>query len=146
MTHQTGLSWVFLQFASISLQLVDFSRHWPGFGVWVLIFLGGIALISWTLCVHKPGEFSIRPVPKKEIHLITSGPYRWIRHPMYASSLLVMGSFLMGHFSLLAFSGFIGLVLALVHKMKIEELFLSETFPNYRDYMRISSRLVPGIY
>lgn len=65
---------------------------------------------------------------------------------MYASSLLVMGSFLMGHFSLVAFSGFIGLVLALVHKMKIEELFLSETFPNYRDYMRISSRLVPGIY
>lgn len=146
MTHNTGLSWVILQFASIALQLSDFSGHWPGFGLWVILFLLGMALLFWTLSVHKLGQFSIRPVPKDGIHLVLSGPYRWIRHPMYASSLLVMGSFLMGHISLLAVLGFIGLLLALLHKMKIEERFLSQTFPNYQDYVKTSSRLIPGIY
>lgn len=49
-----------------------------------LILAGAsIALAIWTLVHNQPGNFNIRPTPKTWGTLVTTGPYRWIRHPMY---------------------------------------------------------------
>lgn len=45
-------------------------------------------LALWALAANRPGNFNIRPTPRHGGVLITSGPYRWIRHPVYTSVLL----------------------------------------------------------
>src|SRR5659263_263910 len=47
-----------------------------------------VVLAAWTLVYNRPGNFNIRPTPKVHGVLVTTGPYRWIRHPMYTSVLL----------------------------------------------------------
>src|ERR1035437_4815820 len=51
-----------------------------------------LALAAWTLRHNRPGNFNIRPTPMVWGVLVTSGPYRWIRHPMYSSLLLGAGA------------------------------------------------------
>ena len=45
-----------------------------------------VALIAWAIIHNRPGNFNIRPTPKVRGVLVTTGPYRWIRHPMYTSA------------------------------------------------------------
>ena len=42
----------------------------------------------WTLAWNRPGNFNIRPEPKAGGQLVTGGPYRLMRHPMYTAVLL----------------------------------------------------------
>ena len=45
-------------------------------------------LAVWALAANRPGNFNIRPTPRPGGALVTSGPYRWVRHPMYTSVLM----------------------------------------------------------
>ena len=56
-------------------------------GAWVMTG-AALALAAWALIHNRPGNFNIRPAPKTCGTLVTTGPYRLIRHPMYTSVLL----------------------------------------------------------
>ena len=60
-------------------------------GAFVLV-AASVTLAAWTLIHNRPGNFNIRPAPKPQGVLVTSGPYRWIRHPMYTSVVLGAGA------------------------------------------------------
>jgi hypothetical protein len=49
-----------------------------------------LALTAWTLRHNKLGNFNIRPIPKACGSLVTTGPYRWVRHPMYTSLSVIV--------------------------------------------------------
>ena len=51
----------------------------------------GMGLGVWALAFNRIGNFNIRPEPKNDALLITGGPYRYIRHPMYVA-LLIFGA------------------------------------------------------
>ena len=53
-----------------------------------LILPLGVLLGLWALSSNRLGNFNIRPVPRAGGTLVQQGPYRWIRHPMYASQAL----------------------------------------------------------
>lgn len=83
---------------------------------------------------------------KEGQRLVTRGPYRWVRHPLYSSSIVWLGSigalaanaFIVGMTLLAA-----GFLPALV---KREEAALLERFgPSYREYMERTGRLLPRI-
>jgi protein-S-isoprenylcysteine O-methyltransferase Ste14 len=79
--------------------------------------------------------------------LVRSGPYRWIRHPIYTGGLLgLLGTALASGKA----SGFLGVLLAvcaLVYKLRIEERVMSAQFgDDYRKYRRASWALVPFVY
>ena len=95
---------------------------------------------------HIRARFDGAAEPIPDACLVTTGPYRWIRHPMYASLLLFMlGVALYRH----AWPNYLGLVLlgiAVFGKMHREETHLHTRFEDYSDYVKRTHRLFPGIY
>lgn len=49
----------------------------------------GVALGTWALAFNEPGTSIVMPMPRADGQLVTTGPYRWIRHPMHIALLLV---------------------------------------------------------
>jgi protein-S-isoprenylcysteine O-methyltransferase Ste14 len=78
--------------------------------------------------------------------LVTSGPYRFVRHPLYlAEEIAIVGLFM--QFA----SVWTALLLAVqiafqLRRMHNEELILTASFPEYAAYRRDTARLIPGIY
>lgn len=60
-------------------------------GAWAAATSGGL-LGAWALLSHPRGNFNIRPTPRAGGRLVSHGPYRWIRHPMYSCVALCAGA------------------------------------------------------
>lgn len=112
----------------------------------LLLGAASVALGLWTLAHNRPGNFNIRPVPKADATLITSGPYRHVRHPMYVSLLLFLAGLVAAAPTLAAWTAFAALVAVLATKARLEEAFLRERFSDYADYATRTRRFVPGIW
>lgn len=56
----------------------------------VALFLLASALIAWTLAVNPWAEFSVRIQTDRGQRTVSSAPYRYVRHPMYLSSMAGM--------------------------------------------------------
>ena len=81
--------WVAAQFGLIAVMLLwpaDWGWSGAGFALGAL----AVALVLWVFAHNRPGNFNIRPEPKEGARLVTGGPYRWVRHPMYVALLLGM--------------------------------------------------------
>lgn len=83
---------------------------------------------------------------RKEHELVTNGPYRWVRHPLYS-----VGTLLFLSFALISSNWFIGLMtlmslVMLMVRLPKEEMNLIERFGDeYKDYMRRTGRLIPRL-
>lgn len=116
--------------------------RWAGVGIAVL----GFALLQWSQ--NTLGKnWSDTPRMIKEQSLITSGPYQFIRHPIYTAFLLILGSTL-----LISANWFIGLawidmtVLEVASRIGFEEGLMLEYFgERYREYMKRTGRLLPKL-
>ena len=101
-------------------------------GVGVALWLIGVSVGFWPLW-HLRRAFSIEPEARV---LVTSGPYRWARHPIYAMYLLINAGLWLRHPSLpfaIVLLGWLGLLLL---RVRAEERVLTEAFPEYAAYRR----------
>lgn len=105
-----------------------------------------LALFVWTLVHNRLGNFNIRPTPKSWGMLVTTGPYKQIRHPMYTSMLLGAASLALMSDPLLGWSAWSALALVLVVKSNLEERWLNEVHPGYSSYHRESKRFIPWVF
>jgi protein-S-isoprenylcysteine O-methyltransferase Ste14 len=103
-----------------------------------------IAVLPWARRSFQAGQFNIHADPKGG-QLISSGPYKFIRHPMYASVLVIIWSGILSHFSLPNL--ILGVVVTVVVAIRIfvEEQSLRETYPEYVDFSRKSKLVIPFI-
>lgn len=111
-----------------------------------MLATASIALAVWTLFYNKPGNFNIRPIPKIHGVLVTTGPYQWIRHPMYTSVLLGASAlaWTSGHLSGWAIWSVLAVVLFL--KSTSEERWMREKHPAYAAYRLRSKRFLPWLF
>ncbi len=106
----------------------------------------GFMLGTWAVAVMGIHNFNVIPEVKDGAHLVTTGPYRFIRHPMYASVLFIIWPLIIDQYSLWRL--ITGLVLTgdLIVKLLYEEDLLRTRFAEYEGYMRDTKRLIPFLY
>ncbi len=106
------------------------------------ISLVGMAFALYIL-VWLGRSFSITPQARG---LVTRGPYRYLRHPLYAAEY-VAGLGVMAHYlSLWAILITLAQGALQVCRMHYEERLLRQVFPDYDDYAARTARVLPGIY
>jgi protein-S-isoprenylcysteine O-methyltransferase Ste14 len=108
----------------------------------LLLIIAGTGL---AICAVLVLGRSISLLPEAR-RLVTKGPYALVRHPLYLGELVALAGAALQYYSTsaLLLLGLVGIFQ--LQRMKYEELVLFQFFPEYRDYMERTSRLVPGVY
>lgn len=95
---------------------------------------------------HLGRNWSSQVTVKVGHQLIRSGPYRWVRHPIYSGMILALLGTAINKGQL---SGFVAVVLLWVGfslKSRIEERFMATTFgEEYAEYRRTTGVIIPGL-
>lgn len=115
-------------------------------GIGLVLQIAGLILGLWGILTIKLGNFNIQP-EVKSVELITSGPYRWIRNPMYIAVLLFYIPIITQNFNWLNLLVFILLIVTLLFKINSEEQYLEEQFgTDYLQYKSETKRLIPFLF
>jgi protein-S-isoprenylcysteine O-methyltransferase Ste14 len=112
--------------------------------VGAVVFASGIAVAIWAR-VHLGKNWGMPMTQKAEPELVTSGPYRFVRHPIYSGLLAaVLGTALV--------TNLIGLFIVAIlggyfyYSATVEEKNLTSTFPTaYPRYRNTTKMLIPFI-
>jgi len=105
-----------------------------------------LALGVWTLTANRPGNFNVRPEPKADGVLVTGGPYRHVRHPMYLALLVAMAGFCIGYGTPWRWVALAALAGVIVIKAGIEERAMTARHPGYATYAQRTKRLIPFVW
>jgi len=102
-----------------------------------------IALNIWTRRSFGAGQFKVGAEPAEGGTLLKSGPYKFIRHPMFAAALLFLWSSILGHLSLT--NVMIGLVVTgfIAVRIVTEEQLLRSHYSEYIEYTKKTKRIIP---
>jgi protein-S-isoprenylcysteine O-methyltransferase Ste14 len=125
------------------------SRDLPdGIQLIALLFLfAGSMLGTWAMTANRFFSSLVRIQTERGHTVVSSGPYRFVRHPSYAGLILTwIASPVFFSSAWAAIPAFVGVILTVL-RTALEDRTLQEELPGYRDYARIvRSRLVPGIW
>ena len=113
----------------------------------LFFILAGYALGSYALIENRFFSGMVRIQTERGHQVVSSGPYRWMRHPGYAGALLtyLATPFFLG--SRWAFLPAIFLTIALLIRTSLEDKALQDDLEGYREYSRrVRFRLVPGVW
>ena len=115
--------------------------RWFGVGTGVLWSL----LMYWTLS-SLGKNLTDTVVTRAEAKLVTHGPYRWVRHPVYVTAALLMASVtLLTANWLIGVSSVAVLALLAIRTPKEEQMLIERFGQEYRAYMARTGRFLPRI-
>ena len=110
------------------------------------INIAGLLISVWAR-VHLGRNWSAAVTLKADHELIRSGPYAWVRHPIYSGCLLALLGCALINAEVRGFLGVVIIFFALAYKVRLEERGLSRYFGEpHVDYCRRVCALIPGIY
>jgi protein-S-isoprenylcysteine O-methyltransferase Ste14 len=105
------------------------------------------AIVGVASVIRLGRQLVPQPTPVRGGHLIDSGIYGVVRHPIYVAVLLLIAGAVVRSLSL---AGLLLLAVAFVffdRKSAYEEMLLAATYPGYEDYRaRVRWKLVPGVH
>lgn len=120
----------------------------PQWAQWLGVVLGGISLplLAWTQ-LALGNNFSPTLHVRREHKLVTSGPYRTVRHPMYTALFLSLSTILLlTRNSIVGVVPLAGLCVILLLRIPREERAMIEKFGDeYREYMKHTGRFLPRV-
>jgi len=113
----------------------------------VVLTIAADALILWTMAENRHLGLTVRDRDDGAQKVVTTGPYRFVRHPMYAGAVLqYLGApLLLG--SAWAFAATLVMAVTLIVRTLFEERALRADLDGYAAYMETTRfRLVPGLW
>ncbi len=112
-----------------------------------IVYVLGSALVMWTMAVNPFLETAVRIQKDRGHHVVSRGPYRFVRHPMYVGMLVstLAAPAILG--SLWAYVPAAFIVAAFVWRTMLEDRTLRAELEGYEEYAaRTRYRLVPGLW
>lgn len=143
----------YLPIASWIISGLDVRNGWTGpVMLWfhiaaALIVVIGYALVVWAMGANAFFSLAVRIQKERNHRVVTSGPYRFVRHPGYVGAILftVLAPVMLGSWWALIPAG-LSAVLYVV-RTALEDRTLYEELPGYAEYTRQARyRLLPGVW
>jgi protein-S-isoprenylcysteine O-methyltransferase len=114
-------------------------------GLATALCAAGLGFAIWARR-HLGANWSARPSIKQDHELVTSGPYRFVRHPIYTGILVaVLGSAFINQIRGLVIFVLLGAMFA--YKVRVEERLMTQQFPDkYPEYKKKTKALIPFVW
>jgi protein-S-isoprenylcysteine O-methyltransferase Ste14 len=112
---------------------------------WMLLTASGL-LTLWALWAFRATRVNLTPLVREGGSLVVTGPYRWVRHPMYSAVLLLTVGLVVLDPAWVRLTAAVLMVPTLVLKLSVEEELLHQAYPDYDRYRRGTFRLIPGVW
>jgi protein-S-isoprenylcysteine O-methyltransferase Ste14 len=114
-------------------------------GVGAAFLVGGFRL-GITAYRTLAGSHAARSDPRPGATLVTTGPYAWLRHPIYGAWILGSTGYEIVFGSVLGLVVVACLAVFYDRRARHEEALLVAAYPDYRVYRTAVARFLPGIY
>ena len=144
---------VSLVFPMVIVAGLDHRFNWsPEFPLWLsvvgFIFIAfGYSFAAWAFVENRFFSSVVRIQTDRGHMVCDTGPYRFVRHPGYAGSMLSVFGIVLGLGSIWTLIPAAVAAIIAVIRIVLEDQTLQEELPGYRDYtQRVRYRLIPGIY
>jgi protein-S-isoprenylcysteine O-methyltransferase Ste14 len=114
--------------------------------LFVIVIALGAMLGLWSVWLMRKSVITVFPDPDPKMHLITKGPYKYIRHPMYTALFIILIPLVINQFT---YTGLLVLIIFAVNqvlKIFFEEKLLLQSSPSYATYTNSTTRLIPFIF
>lgn len=150
----TGMETSRTGFLLISAQvLLCIALLWFGWAIvlarpwlWLGVATGAAIMVAGVMTMRM-SQLRVHPEPGEMAELCERGIYGIIRHPMYAGLLLASAMFAFGaERAWIGWGLWLGLLLVLLAKLRIEERLWLERDRRYADYRKRTKRLVPWLW
>jgi protein-S-isoprenylcysteine O-methyltransferase Ste14 len=115
--------------------------------VGMVLFLMAMTLVTWAMMANPHAESTVRIQTDRDHKVVTSGPYRIVRHPMYVGAILMYPAtaLIFGSMWALALSGVIAILF--VCRAALEDRTLRRELAGYPQYASVTRyRLIPWVW
>jgi len=135
-SHDVALGWMRLRILP--------SEHWIA-NLGIAITAAGLLFAIWARA-YLGGNWSGAVTVKVGHQLVRTGPYRWVRHPIYSGMILALIGTAISRGEVRGFVAVVFLWIGFTVKSRIEERFMTATFgPQYDEYRRTTGGIVPRL-
>jgi|WetSurMetagenome_2_1015567.scaffolds.fasta_scaffold136078_1 protein-S-isoprenylcysteine O-methyltransferase Ste14 len=146
-----GLALIIIPFyAALYFAPLEYLLFKPGIHIatilvgYFLLLLGVFMRLIGLMALRQ--NFSMAIECKDETLLVTTGIYKYVRHPLYLATILLASSGCLIFSSIFCWIFFVITIYGIVKRIKKEELFLNKQFSEYQRYSKQSKKLIPFIY
>ena len=101
----------------------------------VCLMLWARATLGWR-SLHAPADPTAGGI-------VTGGPYHFMRHPIYTAACFIGWAGVLSHWSTEAAVFGALLILGALVRIVCEERLLTEAYPEYREYAKVTKRMIP---
>jgi protein-S-isoprenylcysteine O-methyltransferase Ste14 len=132
------------------LPAIDHRLHWSELSPYAVLAGDALVLIGWLgiFFVFRENSFSSATIElSADQRVISTGPYAWVRHPMYATAVFMLIGIPIALGSWWGLLVIAAMLPVLIWRLIDEERFLVRNLPGYADYQnRVPYRLLPLIW